>query len=140
MINAYFCSLSWVPELKINFWISELYSYTHFKKTFYWLFCLLLTNKWISCSFLFKKVLQRKKIGLSRRTKRSLNRVNQSESKNRHISSFLQSFKRKECIRYVPDPKSYGRPIAASETRTTNQGQWEKACFCGAPKDEHKTR
>ena len=40
-------------------------------------------------------ILQRKKIGLSRRTKRSLRRVNQTESKNRNVSSFLKSFKRK---------------------------------------------
>ena len=79
-------------------------------------------------------ILQRKKIGLSRRTKRSLRRVNQTESKNRNVSSFLKSFKRKECLRFVKDPNSKGRPLAAGP------GKVEEACFCGAPRDQHKTR
>ena len=79
-------------------------------------------------------ILQRKKIGLSRRTKRSLRKVNQSESKKNNLASFLQSFKRKECVRFVTDPSSKGRPFASGK------GPSSKACFCGAPFDEHKTR
>ena len=36
-------------------------------------------------------ILQRKKIGLSRQTKRSLRRVNQTESKRHNVSSFLKA-------------------------------------------------
>lgn len=80
-------------------------------------------------------VLQRKKIGLSRRTKRSLEKVNQNASKRNHIASFLKSFKRKECVRFVEDPASKGRPLAAGPGP-----RHEKACFCGAPQDGHKSR
>ena len=80
-------------------------------------------------------VLQRKKIGLSRRTKRSLEKVNQNASKRNHIASFLKSFKRKECVRFVEDPASKGRPLAAGPGPSH-----EKACFCGAPTDEHRSR
>ena len=80
-------------------------------------------------------VLQRKKIGLSRRTKRSLEKVNQNASKRNHLASFLKSFKRKECVRFVEDPSSKGRPLAAGPGP-----KYEKACFCGAPLDEHKSR
>ena len=79
-------------------------------------------------------ILQRKKIGLSRRTNRSLRRVNETENKKQNVSSFLQSFKRKECARFVPDPDSKGRPLAAGP------GPDEKACYCGAPRDHHKSR
>ena len=85
-------------------------------------------------------ILQRKKIGLSRRTKRSLRRVNQTESKNRNVSSFLKSFKRKECLRFVKDPNSKGRPLAAGPAIIPIPGEVEEACFCGAPRDQHKTR
>lgn len=79
-------------------------------------------------------ILQRKKIGLTRRTKRSLRKVNQSESKKNNLASFLQSFKRKECVRFVTDPSSKGRPFASGK------GPSGKTCYCGAPIDEHKTR
>ena len=75
-------------------------------------------------------ILQRKKIGLSRRTKRSLEKVNQNATKRNHVSSFLKSFKRKECIRFVEDPASKGRPLAAG----SGGPDTEKACFCGAPR------
>ena len=81
-------------------------------------------------------VLQRKKIGLSRRTKRSLEKVNQNATKRNHVSSFLKSFKRKECVRFVEDPASKGRPLAAGPGGPES----ENACFCGAPRDEHKSR
>ena len=81
-------------------------------------------------------VLQRKKIGLSRKTKRSLARVNQSESKKNSIVAFLQSFKRKECVRYVPFTKNMtGRPLGA---RPGPEGGYP--CHCGSPEDEHKSR
>ena len=104
---------------------------------------LTIRNLHYSLCYVCWQILQRKKIGLSRRTKRSLNTVNQSESKNRHLASFLRSFKRKECIRYVSDPNAKVR-LETREARIKNAENksttTEKACFCGALREEHKTR
>lgn len=80
-------------------------------------------------------ILQRKKIGLSRRNIRIFQRASNDNTKRQNEASFLKSFQRKECVRFVPDPQSKGRPMAAGPGVAD-----EKACYCGAPRDLHKSR
>ena len=80
-------------------------------------------------------VLQRKKIGLSRKTSRSLAKVSSNNAKKSSTIQFLKSFRRKECLRFVKDPSKKFRPRGA--------GPGPKRCdmcYCGAPEDEHKSR
>ena len=81
-------------------------------------------------------VLQRKKIGLSRRTERSATKEKDSQKRKQSILKFLQSFKRNECVRYVRDPKRSRSHFKndLSEDYTA----WP--CYCGAPEQEHKKR
>ena len=71
--------------------------------------------------------MHRKKIGLSRKTKRT--KANK-EFKNslENINSFIeQNFKRKECVNYVPDPQ--GTQVASRP----------RPCHCGATEREHRS-
>ena len=79
---------------------------------------------------------QRKKIGLSRRTKHSLTKVHGSKAHKETVLEFMRSnFKRKECLHFVADPARKWRPLAATA------GPKEAGpCFCGKPEDEHMTR
>jgi len=80
-------------------------------------------------------ILQRKKIGLSRKTNRALIGVNHAQYKTQNALLFVKSFRRKECVRFVPDLSRRTRPYGAGEGIIE-----ESPCFCGAPPDEHKTR
>nr|XP_045593116.1 transient receptor potential cation channel subfamily M member-like 2 [Procambarus clarkii] len=66
--------------------------------------------------------LQRKKIGLKRRTKRTWERNDRIKQTDDINLSFIRThFTRKECIRYVKRPNSFT----------------EGSCFCGLMPDEH---
>ena len=81
-------------------------------------------------------ILQRKKIGLPRKTKRSLSKVTEGQAKRNSTIQFLRSFRRKECCKFVQDLNGKKvRPLGA----TTGPKQWG-ICHCGAPQDEHKSR
>ena len=82
-------------------------------------------------------VLQRKKIGLSRRTEKITSKKHDSETKKRKKLSFFQTFKRKECVKYVPDPEKRKKPRGAP---SAPRGSNPRPCYCGAPEYEHKKR
>ena len=82
-------------------------------------------------------VLQRKKIGLSRKTEKIEHKKQDSEAKKRKKLKFFRSFKRKECVKFVPDPERKKRPRGAP---LPQKGQNPRPCFCGAPEYEHKKR
>lgn len=80
-------------------------------------------------------VLQRKKIGLSRKTNRAFIGVAHAQSKTKNALSFVKSFRRKECVHFVPDLGRRTRPYGAGPGTIE-----ESPCYCGAPEDQHKTR
>ena len=82
-------------------------------------------------------VLQRKKIGLSRRTEKITSKKQDSETKKRKKLSFFQTFKRKECVKYVADPAKRKKPRGAP---SAPKGASARPCYCGAPEFEHKKR
>ena len=89
-------------------------------------------------------VLQRKKIGLSRRTEKIEYKKQDSESKKRKKLKFFRSFKRKECVKFVPDPTKKKKPRGATSPKKgqiTKEQKWPcRPCYCGAPEYEHKKR
>lgn len=83
-------------------------------------------------------VLQRKKIGLSRRTKRSMRKVMGSEVHRNAVLDFIRNnFSRKECCQFVEDRSRRFklRPMAASPGPSD-----APVCHCGKPDDEHHSR
>ena len=73
-------------------------------------------------------IMHRKKIGLSRKTKRTQDKFTKKKTKGEDLKSFLQNnFKRKECINFVHNPEGF-----KTITRP-------RPCFCGATDKEHKT-
>ncbi len=83
-------------------------------------------------------VLQRKKIGLSRRTKAALRKVKEEESHKNSVLDFIRNnFSRKECVKFVEDKsrRSLPRPLGASPGPED-----APVCHCGKPDDEHHTR
>ena len=73
-------------------------------------------------------IMHRKKIGLSRKTKRTQDKFNKKKTKGEDLKSFIQNnFKRKECINFVHNPEGF-----KTITRP-------RPCFCGATDKEHKT-
>ena len=82
-------------------------------------------------------VLQRKKIGLPRRTEKITSKKQDSETKKRTKLSFFKTCKRKECVKYVTDPEKRKQPKGASQAP---KGANTRPCYCGAPEYEHKKR
>ena len=75
-------------------------------------------------------VMQRKKIGLSRKVKKTQQDKQEHERNKSKFISFMESkFKRKECVQYT----HHDIPGNAANPRF-------KPCFCGATEVEHKTR
>ena len=82
-------------------------------------------------------VLQRKKIGLPRRTEKIATKKQDSETKKRKKLNFFKSFKRKECVKYIPGPEKRKKPKGAPQAP---KGANTRPCYCGAPEYEHKRR
>ena len=75
-------------------------------------------------------VMQRKKIGLSRKVKKTQQDKQEHEQNKSRFISFMESkFKRKECVQYVHKDI----PGTSSNPRV-------RPCYCGATEVEHKTR
>ena len=73
-------------------------------------------------------IMQRKKIGLSRKIK-SPKQKDKTQSKKEDIVSFIRNnFKRKECVNYVCDSNSNHSKIRRLAP-----------CYCGATEKEHKS-
>ena len=74
---------------------------------------------------------QRKKIGLSRKTKRSLNIVNNSQNRKNTVLEFIKkNVKRKECKLFTANP--FGKSKSPKGDGPV--------CFCGEVESVHKTR
>ena len=72
-------------------------------------------------------VLQRKKIGLSRKAAKTLQaKIHQERSKMSAITYIETHFNRKECVNYVHNEVP-SHPV-------------KNPCFCGAEKSDHKSR
>ncbi len=81
-------------------------------------------------------LIKRKKIGLSRKTNRSIEKVKKSHKREADSIAFIRkNFSRRECLRFVADPKKNKRPLGA---RPGPEGNGP--CHCGAPVDEHRSR
>ena len=75
-------------------------------------------------------VLQRKKIGLSRRSTKTLQAKIQQEGRKMSAITFIEThFNRKECVHYVHQDTAWNANLPRV-----------KPCFCGAQESEHKTR
>lgn len=80
--------------------------------------------------------MQRKKIGLSRKTNRSIEQVKKTNQASADTIRFIRNnFQRRECVNFVADPKELKRPIGAKPGPEENG-----SCHCGAPIDEHRKR
>ena len=75
-------------------------------------------------------VLQRKKIGLSRKSKKTRQAVEQrQEQKANTIAFYRANFTKRECVHYVHNPHS---PTVAPHR--------PRPCHCGAPPEDHRSR